>query len=158
MDTMLYILIGFIIGTFLSNYVGFNKVVKAIEELKGLPQQKKDDEPVQPKKLKGTGRKGLMEKSFTDQTTKESIDVEFEIYEIEAQNIIVFDNIVEVEHVEKALNNVEEIENYVMDAFSKVKPLNKHVFTDDEISEMEILDDYYKQTKNFFANKRKISF
>ena len=83
MDTMLYILIGFIIGTFLSNYVGFNKVVKAIEDLKGLPQQKKEDEPVQPKKLKGTGRKGLMEKSFTDQTTKESIDVEFEIYEIE---------------------------------------------------------------------------
>lgn len=82
MDTMLYILIGFIIGTFLSNYVGFNKVVKAIEGSK-LTQEKKSDEPVQPKKLKGTGRKGLMEKSFTDQNTKESIEVEFEIYEIE---------------------------------------------------------------------------
>ena len=81
MSAIVYILIGFAIGSFVTNWVGFNKVVNAIKDLKAQPAPPKEE--VQPQKLKGTGRKGLMQKSFTDTETNSSFDAEFEVYEIE---------------------------------------------------------------------------
>jgi|ERR1035437_7825285 hypothetical protein len=83
---VVYILIGIIIGSFITNYIGFNKVVEAIEK-QGLNIPIPIAPPAatipQPKQLKGTGRKGLYVNSFNNSDSKEKVEAEFEIYEIE---------------------------------------------------------------------------
>lgn len=63
--------------------IGLHRIANAINNKQ--PDTTKPEEETKPKRLLGTGRKGLMTKSFEagEGSNKEDFDVIFEVYEIE---------------------------------------------------------------------------
>lgn len=64
--------------------IGLNRIANAINNKQAITKPEETQE-TKPKKLLGTGRKGLMTKSFSagEGSNKEDFDVIFEVYEIE---------------------------------------------------------------------------
>jgi hypothetical protein len=89
---MIYLLIGFIGGFIVSNMQGFSSINKNLKLLVEGQKPQPVQQPTLPSKpvpvqLRGTGRKGLMERSLSstdrDSKRKTNIDVVYEVYEIE---------------------------------------------------------------------------